>query len=73
MVANRLPVDRVETSDGKTEWRASPGGLVSALEPVMRRNEGAWIGWPGDTGEDLETFVHEGLTLVPVSVSQQEY
>ncbi len=72
VVANRLPVDRVIGDDGSPFWRRSPGGLVSALEPVMRSNHGAWIGWPGDTGEDVEPFTDEGLTLVPVPLSEQE-
>jgi trehalose 6-phosphate synthase len=58
--------------NGDVTWRRSPGGLVSALEPVMRANSGAWIGWPGDTGEVSEPFVDEGLTLVPVGLSEQE-
>ncbi len=49
IVANRLPVDRVEMPDGTKAWRRSPGGLVSALEPVLRANDGVWIGWPGGT------------------------
>ena len=73
VVANRLPFDRVVGDDGETGWRRSPGGLVSALEPVMRANSGAWIGWPGDTGEDLDPFEDDGLTLVPVSMSEQEH
>ena len=73
VVANRLPVDRVVNDDGSTEWRASPGGLVSALAPVMRQNEGAWIGWPGDTGTHVEPFEDDGISLVPVSLSDQEY
>jgi trehalose 6-phosphate synthase len=73
IVANRLPVDRVVDADGSTSWRRSPGGLVSALAPVMTANEGAWIGWPGDVVDDLDVFDHEGMTLVPVSISQQEY
>ena len=75
VVANRLPVDRVVGDDGEVSWRPSPGGLVSALEPVMRRNNGAWIGWPGDTGVDAEdnaAFDHNGLTLVPVALSEEE-
>jgi len=72
-VANRLPVDRVTEPDGGTSWRRSPGGLVSALAPVMTSQDGAWIGWPGDVGEDLEPFEHEGMTLVPVSMSTEEY
>ena len=35
IVANRLPVDRVVNPDGSTEWRRSPGGLVTALEPKL--------------------------------------
>ena len=72
VVANRLPVDRFVADDGEVTWRRSPGGLVSALEPVMRENSGAWIGWPGDTGEVPEAFEDEGLTLVPVALSDQE-
>ena len=47
VVANRLPVTvrRVGSS-----WRAvrNPGGLVSALAPVMREMHGLWVGWPGE-------------------------
>jgi trehalose 6-phosphate synthase len=73
IVANRLPVDRVVHADGSSTWRRSPGGLVSALAPVMAANEGAWIGWPGDVVDDLDVFEHDGITLVPVAISQQEY
>ena len=38
VVANRLPVDRVSGPDGP-EWRPSPGGLVTALDPVLRRQQ----------------------------------
>jgi trehalose 6-phosphate synthase len=72
VVANRLPVDRVEAPDGSVSWRPSPGGLVTALEPVLRRQHGAWIGWPGGEGGDLEPFEQDGLTLVPVPLSDDE-
>ena len=73
IVANRLPVDRVTQPDGESHWRRSPGGLVSALEPVMRANDGAWIGWPGSTDDaGLEPFVEDGLQLVPVHLSEDE-
>ncbi|MFL6174097.1 MAG: trehalose-6-phosphate synthase [Marmoricola sp.] len=76
IVANRLPVDRVVDADGTTTWRRSPGGLVSALAPVMTAQDGAWIGWPGDVSaadEELAPFEHEGMTLVPVPISATEY
>ena len=72
IVANRLPVDRVDLPDGSTEWRRSPGGLVSALDPVMRANDGVWIGWAGGTQTDLEPFEEDGLSLVPVPLSAEE-
>ena len=72
IVANRLPVDRVYDDDGTPAWRRSPGGLVSALEPVLRSNDGAWIGWPGGTEEGLEPFTEDGLRLIPVALSADE-
>ena len=72
IVANRLPVDRVELPDGTRGWRTSPGGLVTAIEPVMRANHGIWIGWPGGTDSDLEPFESDGLELAPMSMSAQE-
>ena len=72
VVANRLPVDRVTLPDGEVAWRTSPGGLVSALEPVMRENDGAWIGWHGAPDEVLEPFEEGGLSLVPIALSTQE-
>lgn len=72
VVANRLPVDRVFNPDGTTTWRTSPGGLVSALEPVMRRKGGAWIGWHGAADERLRPFDHDGVRLVPIRLSATE-
>ena len=72
VVANRLPVDRVTDASGELSWRRSPGGLVTALEPVMRRADGAWVGWPGAPGIDLEPFEFEGTYLVPVALSAEE-
>ena len=72
VIANRLPVDRVVAPDGSTTWRTSPGGLVTALEPVMRREGGAWIGWHGAPDEDLKPFEHGGLQLEPVPLAESE-
>ncbi|SEG80566.1 trehalose 6-phosphate synthase [Thermomonospora echinospora] len=69
VVANRLPVDRVVAEDGAASWRRSPGGLVTAIAPVMRSREGAWIGWSGAPDEELEPFVEDGMNLVPVPLS----
>ena len=40
----------------------------------MNAQEGAWIGWPGDVSEDLDVrSSNDGMTLVPVSMSAEEY
>ena len=54
VVANRLPVDLERLPDGTTTWKRSPGGLVTALEPLLRRRSGAWVGWPGVTDDVVE-------------------
>jgi trehalose 6-phosphate synthase len=72
VVANRLPVDRVEGPDGEEIWRTSPGGLVAALEPMMRREQGAWVGWVGQPDIDLEPFEANGIHLIPVRLSSVE-
>src|ERR1700734_3452034 len=72
VVASRLPVDRVEDPDGETSWRPSPGGLVTALEPVMREAGGIWIGWSGDAGPAPGAFEADGLHLFGVGLSEAE-
>lgn len=50
VVANRLPVDDGAAPDGACEWRRSPGGLVSALRPLLQHTPATWVGWAGGTG-----------------------
>ncbi|MFL6113991.1 MAG: trehalose-6-phosphate synthase, partial [Catenulispora sp.] len=72
VVANRLPVDLEQLDDGTERWRPSPGGLVSALEPFLRRRNGAWIGWPGRADLDVAPFADGGLSMHPVQLSSDE-
>jgi trehalose 6-phosphate synthase len=72
VVANRLPVDRLTGPDGGTEWRRSPGGLVTALEPIMQKRDGAWVGWSGDACTEDEPFESDGIHLYPVPLSEDE-
>ena len=72
VVANRLPVDLERSPDGTQRWRHSPGGLVTALEPFLRSQHGAWVGWPGVADTDVEGFSDEGMLLEPVSLSAGE-
>ncbi|MFD5225243.1 trehalose-6-phosphate synthase [Microbacterium sp. NPDC058342] len=72
VVANRLPVDRVVTADGEEIWRTSPGGLVAALEPMMHRVDGAWVGWAGMPDTELAPFDADGIHLIPVALSERD-
>ncbi|MGW9168435.1 bifunctional alpha,alpha-trehalose-phosphate synthase (UDP-forming)/trehalose-phosphatase [Agromyces sp. NPDC055658] len=72
VVSNRLPVDYQAGPDGETQWRSSPGGLVTALEPVMRTADGAWIGWAGVADREFEPFEHDGISIIPVPLSESE-
>ncbi len=69
VVANRLPIDMEQLPDGTVTRKRSPGGLVTALEPLLRRNRGAWIGWPGVIDGDEEPIVENELHLYPVRLS----
>jgi trehalose 6-phosphate synthase len=72
VVANRLPVDLERAPDGSETWKRSPGGLVTALEPMLRSRRGAWVGWPGLADAQAEPFEDDGLRLYPVTLSADE-
>jgi len=70
VIANRLPV-AYDSRSG--DWKTSPGGLVSALTPILQQSEGSWVGWSGVSDRDFEPFVHSDITQVPVNLSRSEY
>ena len=47
VASNRLPI--VLSQEPAGDWTLTPGsgGLVTALDPVLRSRGGLWIGWPG--------------------------
>jgi trehalose 6-phosphate synthase len=72
VVANRLPIDMELQPDGTVVFKRSPGGLVTALEPLLRRNRGAWIGWPGVVDAAEDPIVENGLHLHPVRLDDDD-
>jgi trehalose 6-phosphate synthase len=70
VVANRLPVAFDEESG---EWLTSPGGLVSALTPILQRTKGSWVGWSGIPDRDFKPFVHSGINQVAITLTKDEY
>ncbi|MGE2732830.1 alpha,alpha-trehalose-phosphate synthase (UDP-forming) [Mycolicibacterium vaccae] len=77
VVANRLPIDMVRLPDGSIEPKRSPGGLVTALEPLLRRQRGAWVGWAGvphdpDDPDAENPIQQDDMYLVPVRLSADD-
>jgi len=78
IVANRLPVEYA----AEEGWRRAPGGLVSAMQSVLRDTPATWVGWSGgfsDAGEDGELSTPpvpadaiEGVELVEVPLTRAE-
>ena len=71
VVANRLPVRAVD-EDGRRRWETSPGGLVTAMAPILRERDGAWVGWDGTTDSPPEPFGHDGIRNIPVGLNETE-
>lgn len=79
VVSNRLPV-RIESQGDVWQVRPGAGGLITALAPVLERNRGLWIGWPGCGPEApiddlLATASHDysfDLRAIPLSQAEEE-
>ena len=63
IVSNREPYEHTRGGSGVTV-RTPPGGLVSALDPTMRRTAGIWVAW-GSGSADRETADDDGRLRVP--------
>ncbi|PFG37353.1 trehalose 6-phosphate synthase [Flavimobilis soli] len=72
VVANRLPVDLTAAEDGSVSWKRSPGGLVTALAPVMEGADGAWVGWSGKADVEHDPFDASGIRCVPVTLTSDD-
>ncbi len=65
VVSNRLPVSMTKT-DGAWQVTPSHGGLVTALNPVLERSHGVWVGWNGaDHDDEVDTALAEASAITP--------
>lgn len=71
VVANRLPVTWKRHENGLREVSVAPGGLVSALTPVVEQLRCVWVGW--DSGEPEESLRVNDMELVSVRADQDLY
>ncbi len=63
VISNREPYQHTK-KDGNMEWSIPPGGLVTALDPVLTASGGVWIA-QGSGDADAETSDEKGKLFVP--------
>jgi len=81
IVSNRLPVVMEKVEKKKYKFKPATGGLVTAMNPILKKRGGVWIGWAGDykeedinTKELLKNKTKEaGYDLIPVELSIVNY
>ncbi len=71
LLSNREPYEHMRTSHG-IEVRRPPGGLVSALDPTVRRTHGVWVAWGSGTA-DREAADADGRLAVPPPPAKPSY
>lgn len=73
VISNRLPVT-VRRTRQEVRVDRSSGGLVAALDPVLRRMGGTWVGWPGlrlQPGE-RDLLASDAYHIEPVPLTDRE-
>jgi alpha,alpha-trehalose-phosphate synthase [UDP-forming] len=71
LVSNREPYEHVRGVHG-IEVKQPAGGLVSALDPTMRRTHGTWVAWGSGSG-DHEVADETGRVAVPPPPDEPSY
>jgi alpha,alpha-trehalose-phosphate synthase [UDP-forming] len=75
IVANRLPVQH----DPEQGWNRAPGGLVTAMESVLREREATWVGWSGQFADPESRAPRHrppasigAVSLVDIALTEEE-
>ena len=63
VVANRAPFRHEWGADGRPVARRVPGGLVHAVEPLMRANGGVWVAQGQGSADRAATEFRDGLRV----------
>lgn len=79
VVSNRLPLT-LTRHNGRWQAKPSSGGLISAMVPVLQRQGGLWVGWPGTKQGSVEELrptlaaaaEDSGYAFEPVSLTEEE-
>src|ERR1700722_14093894 len=71
-LSTREPYEHVEQPGKGIAVRLPPGGLVSALDPTLRRTHGVWVAW-GSGSADRQVADSHGRVPVPPPPEVAEY
>ncbi len=76
VVSNRMPIT-FTCQDGELKGHPSSGGLVSALEPLLKSHGGTWVGSPGvGDSPEIHRLLKEAsgreCKFAPVFVTEEE-
>ncbi|RNA22677.1 alpha-alpha-trehalose-phosphate synthase [UDP-forming] isoform X1 [Brachionus plicatilis] len=84
VVSNRLPFVISTNENGDPVRKNSAGGLVTALAPLVIKNDGYWVGWAGnDLTENMQipesddpTAIAHGIKssqIIPIYLSKETF
>lgn len=65
IVSNREPYVHTKNPGGRITWTIPPGGVVTALEPVMEATGGMWIAYGGGTADRETVDEHDHIAVPP--------
>ena len=60
IVSNRIPYN-ITKINNEISYKKSVGGLVTALDPILKKTGGLWIGWSGLSGNSK--FIEKKISL----------
>jgi len=60
IVSNRIPYN-ITRVNNKISYKKSVGGLVTALDPILKKTGGLWIGWSGLSGKSK--FIEKKISI----------
>lgn len=71
VVSNREPY-KVQLEEGEVQVEKTPGGLVTALDPVLKESKGVWVCWEG-TPQRVENFHDQPAVPTLSALAEQNH
>jgi len=65
LVSNREPYIHKKSKKNEIVCKKSIGGVISALDPLIRKHKGLWIAWGSGNADFLVTDTHKKVKIPP--------